>query len=482
NHHYYVLDKPLISDQEYDQLFRELDSLEKKYPELRTANSPTQRVGAPPLDKFKKHSHALPMLSLANAYSSEEIEDFDLRVKKFLNMPVDQTIEYWAELKFDGLSMSLTYENGNLTVAATRGDGTVGENVTPNIKTIRSVPLRLNGEYPPLIEVRGEILISHADFRKLNDERASADEDLFANPRNAAAGSVRQLDSSITANRPLTGFWYSLGAADDVWRRSLKTQQNILEQLRRWGFKVSSTGELCKGVAQVEKFYNEIQAKRESLPFDIDGIVVKVNSVRLQDELGFVARAPRSMIAYKYPARQETSVVKDILVQVGRTGALTPVAILEPVNVGGVVVSRVTLHNAQEIERKDVRIGDTVVVQRAGDVIPEIVKVVQEKRKSSSVAYAFPKKCPSCGARAVIEDDEAVTRCVNTDCQAQIIETIAHFASKDAMNIDGLGFRIVENFVNRGLLKDSADLYRLQKTDLEHLEGFGEKSASNIVA
>ncbi|MBI2607005.1 MAG: NAD-dependent DNA ligase LigA, partial [Deltaproteobacteria bacterium] len=399
-----------------------------------------------------------------------------------MGMREDAIVEYWCELKFDGLSMSLTYENGELAVASTRGDGAVGENVTANVKTIRSVPLRLQGpNVPTRVEVRGEILLSHADFKKLNKAREEAGEELFANPRNAAAGSVRQLDSKITAARPLTAFWYGVGAMErDAAGKYPKGQDGLNRALELWGFLVSGETRLCQGTSEVERFYESILKKRESLPFDIDGIVVKVNSLRLREELGFVARSPRSMLAFKYPARQETSVVEDIIVQVGRTGAVTPVAILKPVEVGGVIVSRVTLHNPQEIARKDVRVGDTVVVQRAGDVIPEIVKAIEEKRPRGLKPFVFPGKCPACGSRLKQDEGEAVRRCVNGDCDAQIKEGIAHFASKDAMDIDGLGYKIVEYLVDRKLIASAADLYSLKPEALVPLEGFGEKSAVKL--
>ncbi len=486
NHQYYVLDKPLISDAAYDKLFRELQELEAGHPSLKPLHSPTDRVGGAVLEKFTKHKHVVPMLSLGNAYSVDEFRDFDGRVKRVLNLPESEQVEYFCELKFDGLSMSVTYENGKLAVAATRGDGTIGENVTANIKTIRSVPLKLRGDHvPALLEVRGEVLISHKDFKKLNAQRAQASEELFANPRNAAAGSVRQLDTKIAAARPLTAFWYGVGVMEyekPKAKMPIETHEQLEELLAEWGFLVSPHKKICRGVDAVVKFYSDIQAQRETLPFDIDGIVVKVNSLKLQEELGFVARSPRGQLAFKYPARQETSVVKDIIVQVGRTGAITPVAILDPVEVGGVTVSRVTLHNPQEIARKDVRIGDTVVVQRAGDVIPEIVSVIVEKRPSRAKPYAFPQECPSCGDTLRQEEGEAVPRCVNELCDAQVKEQIAHFASKDAMDIDGLGWKIVEFLYDEGLIRSPADLYQLKKEDLLKLEGFKEKSAGNLMA
>lgn len=483
NHLYHVLDKPIISDQEFDRLFRELQDLEHAYPHLKAKSSPTERVGGKVLDKFLKHRHRVPMLSLENAYSKEEFEEFDARIKRFLHLSPSEDIEYWCEMKFDGLSMSLTYEEGDLTVASTRGDGTTGENVTHNVKTIRSVPLRLRGSrIPKFVEIRGEVILSHADFKKLNKQREEAEDELFANPRNAAAGSVRQLDSSVTASRPLTAFWYGMGGVE--WEKRsehLETQEEINQILLEWGMRVSDLGRLCRGTAEVVQYYETFQARREGLPFDIDGIVVKVNSLRMQEELGFVARAPRSMLAFKYPARQESTVVEDIICSVGRTGAITPVAILKPVNVGGVVVARVTLHNAQELARKDVRIGDHVFVQRAGDVIPEIVSVILEKRHPSLKPYEFPTKCPSCGSKLQLEEGEAVTRCPNHNCDVQVKSRIAHFASKDAMDIDGLGYKIVEYLVDENRIRNASDLYRLRAKDFEGLEGFGEKSISNLL-
>lgn len=482
NYNYYVLDNPVISDFEYDKLFRELQELEKKYPKLKLNNSPTDRVGSDVLSKFEKHKHIVPMLSLQNAYSVEEFVEFDQRIKRFLALNESEKIEYWCELKFDGLSMSLTYENGELVTAATRGDGLVGENVTANIKTIRSIPLKLKGKnIPKKIEVRGEVILSHADFKMLNKQREEADEELFANPRNAAAGSVRQLDSKITASRPLTAFWYAVGEIE-MNLEPIKTQKELLNALQNWGFKVSEDVKICKGVEAVEKFYQDILDKREELPFDIDGIVVKVNSFALQQELGFVARAPRSMLAFKYPARQETSVVENIIVQVGRTGAITPVAILKPVNVGGVTVTRVTLHNPKEIARKDIRIGDTVVVQRAGDVIPEIVKVIEEKREKNSKEYEFPKKCPSCAEKISWSEEDVIARCLNSECPDQVKEGISHWASKDAMNIDGLGWRIVEFLYDEKIIEKISDLYKINAKKLLKLEGFGDKSVQNLLA
>lgn len=483
NYHYYVLDKPIISDQQYDLLFRELQDLEKQYPQHKLRHSPTDRVGAQPLAKFPKHKHLVSMLSLDNAYSPEEFVEFDQRIKRFLHQPHDQDIEYWCELKFDGLSISATYKDGYFESASTRGDGTTGEEVSQNVLTIRSVPLIFQGKFiPKLAEIRGEILLSLKDFKSLNKAREQAAEEPFANPRNAAAGSIRQLDPKITASRPLTTFWYGLGAFDPgAHGKKLQTQAELVDQLGQWGLQTSEYHELCVGTQAVVRFYNAIFNKRESLPFEIDGIVVKVNSLQLQEELGFVARAPRSMIAFKYPARQETTIVEDIIVNVGRTGAITPLALVKPVHVGGVTISRVTLHNPIDLARKDVRIGDTVLIQRAGDVIPEIVKIIPEKRSSESKPFSFPTQCPSCNAPIHHPEGEAVPRCINQNCDAQVKEQIAHFASKDAMDIDGLGYKIVEYLVDEKLIHSASDLYNLKLDDLLGLEGFKEKSATNLL-
>ncbi len=480
NYHYYVLDHPIISDREYDKLFCELLELEKHYPALKLSNSPTDRVGGLPLDKFLKHQHHTPMLSLTNAYSFEEFLEFDERIKRMVHLSQNEIIEYWCELKLDGLSMSLTYEKGELKTAATRGDGTTGEDVTQNVKTIRSIPFTLRKNIADFVEVRGEVIFFHKNFIKLNKAREQAGEELFANPRNVAAGSIRQLDPKITASRPLTAFWYGFGAYEG--KNKPKTQEEILMVLQEWGFLVSKDHALCKGPKEVEKFYIGIKDKREKLPFDIDGIVVKVNSLKLQEELGFVARAPRSMIAYKYPARQETTQVENIHVQVSRTGALTPVAQLKPIQIGGVTVSRVSLHNFQELSRKDIRVGDTVLVERAGDVIPEIIKVVPEKRPSHAKSYPIPTQCPACKTKVEKNDEDVILRCPNPSCDAQIKEAIAHFASKDALDIAGLGYKIVEYLVDQKLIKTPVDLYLLKIEDLLPLEGFGEKSAQNLIS
>src|SRR3989338_2183023 len=364
NYRYYVLDDPEISDQKYDELMRELESLEKEFPQLKSPTSPTQRVGGAPLDKFKKYTHHVPMLSLNNAFSEEELKDFDARIKRFLK--TNDEIEYVAEYKMDGLAVELVYEKGKLLVGATRGDGVEGEDVTQNIKTVYSVPLELLGKFPKRLEVRGEIFMNAKDFKKLNEVRQKSEEPLFANPRNAAAGSIRQLDSKITASRRLDFFCYGMGEADG---KTFKSHWEMLQALKEYGFKINPTSQRCQGIKEVIAFFQKVMTTREKLPYEIDGVVVKVNDIQLQKRLGEIAKSPRWAIAYKFPALQETTVIKDILVQVGRTGALTPVAVLEPVHVGGVEVSRATLHNQDEINRKDIRIGDTVFIQRAGDVI-----------------------------------------------------------------------------------------------------------------
>ncbi len=479
NHRYHVLDAPEISDLEYDRLFKELETLEIKHPDLKSPTSPTVRVGGAPLESFKKSRHEAPMLSLMNTYSEEEFLDFDMRVKKLLELSDDAQVEYHVELKFDGLSMNLTYADGVLEKAATRGDGEVGEEVTANIRTIRSIPLRLNTSNPPKrIEIRGEVILQIADFEKLNQEQEKREEKIFANPRNAAAGSIRQLDPRIAASRPLTAFWYGMGAADGY---QPKTIGEFHDTLQAWGFKTGKNWKICQGAQAVLEFYREIHAERDSLPFEIDGIVVKLNSFRQLDQAGFVARAPRGMVAFKYPSRQVTTTIDDIIIQVGRTGALTPVAILKPVSVGGVMVGRATLHNQGEIDRKDVRIGDTVVVQRAGDVIPEVVSVVVEKRTGREKKFEIPRECPSCGTEAVLKEGEAVIRCPNRACPAQFVERVRHFVMKDAMNVEGLGEKVVELLVEKKLVQKLADLYRLEKDEILRLEGFKEKSTQKLL-
>jgi len=478
NYLYYILDAPEISDAEYDRLMRELEKLEKDFPEFVTSDSPTQRVGAPPLEEFGTFKHNIPMISLQNAFSDDEALEFDAKVKRVLHTTHD--IEYVAEPKIDGLAIELIYDKGVFIAGSTRGDGETGENVTQNLRTVKSIPLKLikpaSGSIPERLEVRGEVYMRLDDFNKLNKRREEAGEALFANPRNASAGSIRQLDSNITASRPLDIFCYGVGIVEGD---KPKSHWEMLEKLRDLGFKVNPLIRICKNIDDALRYHREIEEKRDSLDYEIDGIVMKVNSLRLQEELGEISRSPRWAIAYKFPPRQETTRITNIEVGVGRTGALTPVAIMDPVKVGGVTVSRATLHNQDEIDRKDVRIGDTVIIQRAGDVIPEVVMAVKGKRTGHERPYIMPDRCPSCGAHVV--KDETVWRCPNVSCPAQVKESIRHFASKAGMDIEGLGYKHIEQMVDKGLIKDPADLYYLSMDDVLGLERFADKSARNIL-
>ena len=480
NYRYYVLDDPVVSDAQYDRLMRELEGLEKEYPHLISPDSPTQRVGAPPLDKFEEVRHAIPMLSLANAFEEGEVREFDDRLKRFLKDTRD--IEYCAELKIDGIAVELTYENGRFITGSTRGDGVVGENVTRNLKTVKAIPLALipqKGEpFPSTLEVRGEVYLPLKAFQELNLKRERSGESLFANPRNAAAGSLRQLDSSITAQRPLDIFCHGIGQLTGT---ALSSQWELLDVLQRWGFKVNPQRRRCRNIEEVFDYYRETDKLRERLPYEIDGVVLKVNSFRLQETLGTIARSPRWALAFKFKPKQVTTKVLDIVVNVGRTGALTPTAVLEPVRVGGVTISSATLHNQAEVDRKDVRIGDTVVVQRAGDVIPEVVEVMVKKRTGKEKKYLLPDRCPVCGSEIDRPEGEAVARCTGIACPAKLKETIIHFASRDAMNIEGLGVKIIEQLVDRGLIKDYADLYGLTLDQMLTLERMGPKLAGNIL-
>ncbi|MFS4458978.1 NAD-dependent DNA ligase LigA [Bdellovibrio sp. HCB2-146] len=482
DYNYYVLDRPEIEDYDYDKLYAELVELEKADKSLDLSDSPSQRVGGKPLDIFEKAPHRLPMLSLANSYSPEDIFDFDERVRKFLK--TDKQIEYLCELKFDGLSMELIYENGQFTRALTRGDGTVGEDVTHNIKTIRSIPLKLGMKKPPsLLEVRGEVLIFKQDFAKLNETQQENGQQTFANPRNAAAGTVRQLDPRIAASRPLRFLGYALGATEGL---TFTTQYEIEEYFAEHGIPTAINMDkelvaICKGPEEVVEYYHRVEKLRPSLPFDIDGIVIKVNSLHTQDDLGLVARSPRWATAAKFKPQQAETLIENIHVQVGRTGALTPVAIMKPVKVGGVTVTNATLHNQDEINRKDVRIGDTVIIQRAGDVIPEVVSVVMEKRPKNSKAFLIPSECPACGSPVVKVEGEVVTRCVNPLCIAMVKESLKHFVARRAMNIDKVGDRLIETLVDHKLLKSFSDFYRLKKEDILSLDRQGEKSAENVI-
>jgi len=470
---YYVLDAPEISDAEFDQLMRELEKLEAEYPELISGDSPTQRVGGEPLSAFEKIEHSVPMLSLGNAFNEGELRDF---AEKVYRLAGRRDLEFLVEHKLDGLTAVLRYEAGVLTLGATRGNGIVGEVVTENIRTIHSVPLKL--AQPLNLEVRGEVYISKDDFQRINAERLEQGEEPFANPRNAAAGSVRQLDPRIAAARSLTMQVYDLVNVEDL---ELRTDTEALALLQDLGFKVNWY-QSCRNLDELVEICKEWTIKREDLPYEIDGLVIKVNDLALRQEMGATARSPRWAIAYKFPGQQKTSLVKDIVITVGRTGALTPTAILEPVHIAGSTISRATLHNEDEIRRKDIRIGDHVLVQKAGDVIPEVVKVIKEKRDGSERVFQMPDKCPVCGAEAVREEGEAVLRCSNvTGCPAQLREGILHFISRDAMNIEGVGPALVDQLLEKGLLKDYADLYALREEDLLPLERMGKKSASNVI-
>ncbi len=485
NNKYYVLDDPEISDSAYDKLFRELQKIEEQHPELITADSPTQRVGAIPLDAFNSVKHEMPMLSLANAFSNEDFLDFDKRIIDLLtkeNSYDNKLIKYAAEPKLDGLAISLLYENGILMRGATRGDGATGEDVTQNIRTIDAIPLKLMGNnFPSRIEVRGEVIMTKAGFEKLNETQRENNEKPFANPRNAAAGSLRQLDSRITATRPLSFFCYGIGiVSDDVTLK--KSHSGIMSQLKSWGLRINPESRVVNGTEGANAYYESLSAKRESLDYEIDGIVYKTDSIEYQNKLGFVARAPRWAIARKFPAHEEMTKVLGIDIQVGRTGALTPVARLEPVFVGGVTVSNATLHNQDEIERLDIRVGDTVVIRRAGDVIPQIVNVVLSKRKGKPRKFKIPDKCPVCGSAAIRNENEVVTACSGgLFCKAQCKQAIIHFASRKALNIDGLGEKLIELLVDKGLINTSADLYRLTQKQLAELERMGDKSAINTL-
>jgi DNA ligase (NAD+) len=476
NYLYYVMDTPEISDQEYDLLIGELIRLETAYPELQTPDSPTQRVGGKPLALFNSVRHRVPLLSLGNAYDAGELRAFDLRVKRALES--DQELEYIAELKIDGLTVALYYENGLLVQAATRGDGEEGEDVTANVKTIKSVPLRLAKGEGVTLGARGEVYIKKADFELLNRQREKEEELKFANPRNAAAGSLRQLDPKITVARPLDAFFYDILYLEG---RTVSTQWDGFELLKNFNLKTNPNAKLCLGIEAVIQFCEYWTEHRDDLPYEIDGIVVKANSLQVQNELGFTAKAPRSKTAYKFPAQQVETKVLDILVNVGRTGAVTPLAVLEPVKVAGSTVSRATLHNEDNIRDKDIRIGDQVIIQKAGDVIPEIVRSLPEKRTGTGRIFEMPLICPECGSEVYREPGEAVARCIGGACPAQLREGIIHFVSRDAMNIQGLGEALVVQLIEAGLIHDVSGLYTLKYEDLVKLERFAEKSAANLI-
>ena len=483
NYRYYILDDIEIPDAEYDRLVRELERLETEHPELVTADSPTQRVGIEPSGAFKTVQHRLPMLSLDNVFSEEGLRDFHRRVVGKLELEEGgEDLAYSAEPKLDGAAVSLLYENGILVCGATRGDGTTGEDITHNVRTIESVPLKLLGKgYPSTLEVRGEVFMPRAGFEAYNKKARAAGEKTFVNPRNAAAGSLRQLDPKLTAQRPLDMYVYSVGLVEGG--KLPRSHSAIIEQLREWGLKVCPERAVVKGVEGCLAYYADVAEKRDALPYDIDGVVYKVDRLALQRELGFVARAPRWAIAHKFPAQEEMTTVEGVEFQVGRTGALTPVARLEPVFVGGVTVSNATLHNIDELHRKDVRVGDTVIVRRAGDVIPEVVSVIKKQRPKKTVPVQLPELCPICGSHVRREEGEAVARCTGgLFCKAQRTESLKHFVSRRAMDIEGLGAKLIEQLVGEGRINNPSDIYRLTREELAERERMGEKSADNLIS
>ena len=478
NYHYYVLDDPEISDAEYDRLFRRLLDLEKAHPEFASPDSPTQKVGAPPLDKFLTVRHNIPMLSLNNATNQEEMKEFEERIQRFLKS--SEPIRYVVEPKIDGVAVELVYENGHFTVGSTRGDGNNGEDISLNLKTIRSIPLTLRKNrkgIPKRLEIRGEVFLSHAAFQKLNREREEAGQPVFSNPRNSAAGSLKQLDSTATAKRPLDIFCHGVG---EVVGTSFTNHEQFLLTLKEWGLKPAPYS-LCKSLEEIFTHFGKMESQRDDLPYEIDGLVIKVDDLDLQRRLGEISRSPRWAIAYKFKPRQATTQILNIQAQVGRTGTLTPVASLEPVQVGGVTVKSASLHNMDEVERKDIRIGDTVIVERAGDVIPYVVRVIPEKRDGQEKQFEMPEKCPVCSSSVYREEGEVAYRCVGLSCPAKLKESLKFFGSRGAMDIEGLGEKLIDQLVDRELVKDIADLYGMEKETLAALERMGGKSAQNLM-
>lgn len=475
SHRYYVLDAPEIEDAEFDRLYQRLVKLEQDHPELITPDSPTQRVGGTPAEGFERVAHSVPMLSLSNAFSAEDLLAFDTRVRNGLP---DDSLEYVVELKIDGLAINLVYESGRLLRAATRGDGTEGEDVTSNVRTIRAVPLVLNGQVPPVMEVRGEAYMPRPAFDRLNDERLEAGEPLLANPRNAAAGSLRQLDSRVTASRTLDIFVYGMGAREEL---AVTTHEQTLQFLQELGFKVNPHYRVCKTISEVIAYCQSWAEKRVDLPYDIDGLVIKVNSLAGQRQLGSTAKDPRWAIAFKFPAEQATTIVEDIVVRVGRTGVLTPTAVLRPVRLAGSTVSRATLHNEDFIKEKGICIGDTVIIHKAGEIIPEVISVVESRRTGAEKSFVMPATCPECGSMVLRIPGESAHKCINSACPALLREGLIHFVSRDAMNIDGLGQAVVTSLVDSGLVADAADLYTLTAEQVLNLERMGPKSAQNLI-
>ena len=479
NYRYYVLDQPQISDAAYDQLFRELLELEQAWPDLVTPDSPSQRVGAAPAEKFLPVAHSLPMLSLSNRRNEMELGEFDAQLRRMLSLPGQIPIDYVCEMKLDGVAVELVYQDGRLVQGSTRGDGATGEGILDNLKTIASIPLVLQPPFPPLLEVRGEVYIETEDFRRWNGELEEAGQPTFANPRNAAAGSLRQLDSRVTARRPLNIYCYGVGLLEGV---SISKQSELLQALQDWGLRVNLAGtQVVEGVEGVLKYYRALLERREGLPFEIDGVVVKVNRLDWQRELGEVSSRPRWATAFKFPPRQAVTRIDDIQLQVGRTGAITPVAILKPVEVSGVTVSRASLHNWDEIARLDVRIGDQVVVERAGDVIPDVVRVLHEQRSGKETQVPLPGHCPACGSPVSRLEGEVVPRCQGSTCPAQLLERLKHFVSRRGMDIEGLGERTLDQLLRLGLVHSVADLYALRREDLFACDRMGEKLADNLL-
>lgn len=473
NYEYHVLDNPTVEDAVYDLLIKELYELEEKFPQIITIDSPTQRVGGEALDKFEKVEHAYQMLSLSDVFSKEEIYNWEKRIKKLSNA---KEIDYFCELKIDGISIMLTYQDGELIQGATRGDGKVGENVTQNLKTISAVPLRLRGEYSGRLDVRGEVYLSKEDFEEINKQQEKDGLQAYANPRNLAAGSIRQLDPKVTASRNLDIYLY-----DILSDTKTETHEEKHKELERLGLRTSNYVKYCKNIEEVIEYCLHWDDKRNGLPFQVDGVVINVNNNKLFRDLGVVGKTPRGSVAYKFPAEQATTVIEDIRVNVGRTGAVTPYAVMRPVRIAGSTVSRATLHNEDEIRRKDIRINDTVIIQKAGDIIPEVVRPVAELRTGKEMIFIMPEFCPMCGSKIVRPKGEAVARCSNQNCYAVEREKLIHFASKDAFDIDGLGEKIIEQLINEGLISDIADFFALTEGDLEPLERFAEKSAANLI-
>ena len=479
NYQYYVLDNPIISDSEYDKLLKDLELIEKKYPEFIIPESPTQRIGAQPIESFGTVTHRITMMSLANAMSDDELKAFDKRLKKKLNSA--EEIEYVIEPKLDGLAVELIYENGKFINGSTRGDGNTGEDITSNLKTIKGIPLILRNDIislPDLMEVRGEVFIRKEDFELLNSKRSQSNKQPFANARNAAAGSLRQLDPKITAKRSLSIYCYQAGIVDGI---NLNTHSEFLERLKNWGLPVNPEVKIVKGIEKAIQFHKQLETIRNEFPYEIDGSVIKVNSLSIRNKLGVRSRSPRWAIAGKFKAQQVTTIINDIFTSVGRTGAITPVAKLQPVEVGGVTVTNATLHNQDEIDRKDIRIGDTVIIERSGDVIPKVIKVIQEKRTKDAKVYHLPDHCPECNNQLMRPENEVVFRCLNYSCPAKIKGNIKHFVSKNALDMDGLGKKLIDQLVSERIIKKVDDLFRIKKNQLANLERMGDKSADNII-